>query len=318
MTTPKILYIAGWARSGSTVIEQVLAQADGWVACGELNSVWRNYVCGCGVPVFDCEFWKPILNETLARHPEPDTAAVIALREQALAQRPTTLAAIARERRKGFRPDSPRGRYLSVLLDLYASVADETAADVIIDSSKTAADAYLIAALTDLELYVLHLVRDPRATAYSWYRKTQPSYGDQAGGRNPAKWPLVSPRRSSVNWMRRHAVIDLLVRPLLGSRYMRMRYEDFAAHPQRAAQSICSFMGEQDANLPFLGERVIRVDPTHTASGNPVRFTDRQLEIRLDDEWRARMDAGPRLLATLPAAPLMPRYGYHPLSRAPR
>jgi hypothetical protein len=312
MSGPKVLYIAGWARSGSTVVEQVLGQVGGWLPCGEITNVWRNFVCGCGSPVFDCPFWQPILKETLERHPGLDPQAVIAIRDQALTQTPATLAAIARERKRGLDPDSPRGRYRSLLLDLYASLARATGAKVLIDSSKTAADAYMLAALTEVELYVLHLVRDPRATAYSWSRRKPQSYE-----------PLVyfgqlSPRRSSVNWLRRHAVIELFVRPPQADRYMRMRYEDFAAQPHRAARSICSLIGEPDAGLPFASEHLIQIEPNHTASGNPIRFAHRQLEIRPDVEWRALMDRRSRLLATLPAAPLMRRYGYPLLAKAPR
>jgi sulfotransferase family protein len=306
---PKLLYIAGWARSGSTLVEQVVGQIEGWFPCGEVNHVWNNFVCGCGVPAFDCEFWKPILNETLARHPGLDAEAAIALRDRALAQSPGTLAAITREAKRGLNPDSPRARYKGLLLDLYASIARATGARVLIDSSKTAADAYLIAALSEIELYVLHLVRDPRATAYSWSRKKEQSYDP------PVYFGRLSPHKSSINWLRRHAVIELFVRPRQRSRYMRMRYEDFAAHPQGAALSICSFMGEPDASLPFSSERRIQIDPNHTASGNPVRFTQSELEIEIDNEWRTRMETGPRLRATLPAAPLMPRYGYPLLSR---
>jgi len=305
---PKVLYIAGWARGGSTVVEQVVGQVEGWFPCGEINHVWHNFVCGCGVPVFECEFWDPILRETLARHPALDPDAVIALRNRALAQSPATLAAIAREGKRRADADSSRSRYLSVLVDLYAAVARATGARVLIDSSKAAADAYLLAALTEIEFYVLHLVRDPRATAYSWSRKKAQSHDP------PVYFGQLSPRQSSINWLRRHAVIELFVRPRQGARYMRMRYEDFAAHPRQAAQSICSFAGEPDAKLPFSGERQIRVDANHTASGNPVRFARRELDIRLDDEWRTRMSARRRLLATLPAAPLMPRYGYPLLS----
>jgi hypothetical protein len=258
--------------------------------------------------VATCEFWKPILSETLAKHPELDPEAILALRDRALTTSPAALVAISREARRGLNTNSPLGRLTSVLLDLYSSISRATDARVLIDSSKSAGDAYMIAALTDIELYVLHLVRDPRATAHSWSRRKLAFYDP------PVYFAQLSPQESSIHWLRRNAVVEACVRPRLGDRYMRMRYEDFAARPREAAQSICAFMGEPDASLPFTGDRRIRIQPSHTASGNPVRFTERELEIRPDDEWRAQMGRRARLLAMLPAAPLMPRYGYPVLS----
>jgi hypothetical protein len=80
-------------------------------------------------------------------------------------------------------------------------------------------------------------------------------------------------------------------------------------------RSIYSLLGERDAELPFLADRVVRLGSDHSIAGNRLRPHDGALQIRPDDEWSERMDPRSRRLATLPAAPLMPRYGY-PVLRA--
>jgi Sulfotransferase family len=304
MTTPKTLYIAGSGRSGSTLLERVLGQVDGWLSCGELNLVWHNLSCGCGAAVFDCQFWKPVLRESLERHPGLDPGALIRLRRASLGPGPATLPAIARAGRRSVDGDRPLRRYADLLTDLYALAASAVDARVIVDSSKTASDAYLIAALTDIDLYVVHLVRDPRAVAYSWGRKRARTWQPLAYFRR------ISPTKSSLNWLRRNAVIEALLRRRLGARYLRVRYEDFADQPQRTAQAICSLVGEPNAELPFSGERLVQLHPNHTVGGNPVRFATGELQIRLDDEWQRRMGFRSRLAATLAAAPLIRHYGY--------
>jgi hypothetical protein len=276
----------------------------GWFPCGELNLLWWDQECGCGARVFACDFWKPVLDEVLARHPELDPAALRELHAPTtkLAVTPGILAAIARERSRK-RP-STVGKYAALLRDLYATTARRAGAEVLIDSSKTAADAYLIATLTDVELYVVHLVRDPRGVAYSWSKRKEKGY------RTPGYFGRMGPIKSSAIWMRRNAVIEALIRRGQRDRYMMVRYEDFVERPEWIARSICSLVGEPDAAPPFVGAGVIRVGAGHLVSGNPIRFTAGDLRIHPDEEWKMRMGRRERIAATIAAAPLMPRYGY--------
>ncbi|MGH9058576.1 MAG: hypothetical protein ACRDZY_03535, partial [Acidimicrobiales bacterium] len=59
----KVLYIAGWGRSGTTILDSVLAQLHGFCSVGELRWLWdrgltEGWPCGCGAKVAVCEFWK--------------------------------------------------------------------------------------------------------------------------------------------------------------------------------------------------------------------------------------------------------------------
>jgi hypothetical protein len=299
---PKVLYIAGWGRSGSTLLDQILGQAEGWFSCGELNFVWHNFSCGCGSRVHDCAFWSSVL-ERVTRGHECTPEQLMELQRAHLGASPRKLLAIRRAR--GLDANrSPHRRYGDVLRDLYAEIGSATGARVIVDSSKLATDAYLLATLTDLDLHVVHLVRDPRATAYSWGRQKQ---------KDPAlrlELGRLGPAASSLYWLRRNAVIESLLRRRLGDRYLRLRYEDFVSDPRSVARDLCAFAGEPRARLPFLDDRRVRLTGNHMVGGNPRRFSSGETIVRADDEWRAAMGAGRRLLATLPALPLARRYGY--------
>ena len=64
----KVLYIARFGRSGSTILGNVLGEVEGFFHGGELRSIWEhglilNKVCGCGVPFRECEMWRPVLDE---------------------------------------------------------------------------------------------------------------------------------------------------------------------------------------------------------------------------------------------------------------
>ena len=63
-----VLYIAGPGRSGSTLLDTMLGQIDGFVSVGELRNLWARglgdgWPCGCGAAVRDCPFWSSVLTE---------------------------------------------------------------------------------------------------------------------------------------------------------------------------------------------------------------------------------------------------------------
>lgn len=299
---PTILYIAGWGRSGSTLLDQILGQVDGWFSCGELHFAWWNFSCGCGVPVRECDFWAPVLERALEGQVVRGSEELIRIQNAHLGASPAELIHIRRARFSS--ASSPHHDYADALVRLYDAIGDAAGASVIVDSSKLATDAYLLSMLTNVDLYLVHLVRDPRATAHSWGRVKlkDPSDPDSYFGR-------LGPARSSTYWLRRNAVIEALLRPRLGGRYLRLRYEDFIADPHAAVRSILALVGES-RQPPFVGPREVELRPNHTVAGNPRRFATGSCVIRPDDEWRNALSGRQRLLATMPAAPLMPRYGY--------
>jgi len=80
-------------------------------------------------------------------------------------------------------------RYAEMTAALYRRVADVTGAGVIIDSSKRPSDGALLRLLPGIDTYIVHLVRDPRAVAYSRQRKKlNPDREVPAdmGGKSPA------------------------------------------------------------------------------------------------------------------------------------
>ena len=70
MTAPsapptRVLFISGWGRSGSTLLDRMLSSSLGFFASGELREVWwrgvqENRQCGCGVGFNECPFWRAV------------------------------------------------------------------------------------------------------------------------------------------------------------------------------------------------------------------------------------------------------------------
>src|SRR5947208_16533925 len=62
----KVLFIMGWTRSGSTILDNVLGELDGFFSTGELHYLWergllQNRLCGCGRAVPAGRVWSVVL-----------------------------------------------------------------------------------------------------------------------------------------------------------------------------------------------------------------------------------------------------------------
>ena len=300
----KVLYIAGFGRSGSTILDNLLGQVDGFFSAGELCYMWdqdlaENGLCGCGHPLKECEVWGKVLAD--------DGVAGIDARE------------MARLERGGVRTRHlplallPRGRkvlasrlagYAANLGEVYRAIQRTTGARVIVDSSKNPLYGRVLGTIPSIDLYVVHLVRDPRAAAYSWSRKKlQPDRGELG------YMDQHAPAKSSLLWTLWNAASGAFWRRVPG-RYLALRYEDFVADPSEALTRALKLVGEGGADLPFVSGSAVELGVSHTVAGNPNRFTTGKIELRLDDEWKGRMRLRDRALVTLLTLPLLKRYGY--------
>ena len=63
--TSTVLYVCGYGRSGSTLLDTTLASEFGLLSAGELCHLSKasSYPCGCGKLVDCCELWGPLLSD---------------------------------------------------------------------------------------------------------------------------------------------------------------------------------------------------------------------------------------------------------------
>src|SRR5690554_4392338 len=67
----KILYIAGYGRSGSSIVSRLLGASEGVLSLGEFgrfaNHVKLNASCSCGLELNRCPVWSPIIRKGIHR-----------------------------------------------------------------------------------------------------------------------------------------------------------------------------------------------------------------------------------------------------------
>ncbi|GAA2512243.1 sulfotransferase [Winogradskya humida] len=300
----KVLYIAGWGRSGTTILDNILGSYGPVFTTGELFYLWRRglnqgRICGCGTGLRLCRTWRDILDVAYAgRTLRPKRTAAL----QRRVARVRDTCRLSRAELTGEQLD-----YRDEMYRLYAAIHTVTGADLIVDSSKVPSGAAVLAQMPEVESYLVHMVRDPRAVAYSWMRpKDLP---DVAVARTMAEHGAAE---SSTNWLTWNLLIESLARGRFAGRAQRIRYEDFVAAPRDMVESLLGLVGLAAEPGPFEGDASVRLNINHTVSGNPSRFRTGPVTLRADNAWQAHQPWRPRAVSTAISLPLLHRYGYTP------
>jgi hypothetical protein len=292
----RVLYLTGWLRTGSTLLGNVLGELPGVLHVGELHYLWRNgvlrtgsnSVCGCGKDLLDCPMWSAVLAAADVAAPRMEAG------QQAVLRTRHTLA-----RRREARGTTATAPGVTAVLDrraaIYRDLAGRGGARAVVDSSKYPAEAAALLGRTDIDVRVLQLVRDPRATAYSYQRSKD--YID-----------AMSPGRSTAYWLAFNLASGLSC-DAGPERYLRIRHEDLAAHPRQVVAEVMSFAG-LDGDPPVDQTGTARLGANHTVTGNPDRLSHGTVVIRPDERWRTGLPWPAAAVASAIAAPLLHRYGY--------
>ena len=317
------------------------------------RGVLENRPCGCGLPVNDCPFWSAVRRElpadnaagiadrlrtrlrlrglpallrrhrrgrpAVAGHPDDrviaDLYAALA-RHAALAEAPGPArhsgpaggSGPARHSGPAGAPGAARHPGPAEGSGPTAGLADAPG-PVIVDSSKLPPYGALLGTLPGIDLRVLHLVRDPRGTAFSWRRRR--GLDGRGDGRLMSRPPVW---KAALLWLVWNGAAGRLWARGDSGRYLRIRYEDFVADPERVIRRIAGFAGMSPARLPFTPAGQVLLAPTHSVAGNPSRHRVGPVPITDDDEWIWAMPTWSYALVTLISVPLLRRLGY-PLRR---
>ena len=312
MTRVKVLYIAGWARSGSTFLDTLLGEIDGFFSAGELRSIWerglgRGWQCGCKKPVGECEVWSSVLERAYGElNPSPldDPARIWALQQSHVRLR--HLPRLLRLQKKSARLPAELREYVGIQDRLYRSIAEVTGARVVVDSSKLPQDAAVLRLLPNVDAYLIHLVRDPRGVARSMQREMLM----QESETDPVEMPRSRPAESAAGWIRANVAGEVMRRNYGAARSATIRYESLVASPTTTLRAIARMVGEPFDGVDLIDDRVITLKGNHTVWGNPSRFKTGAIEIRNDDVWKRDLPTRDRLVSTAMSLPLLARYGY--------
>lgn len=300
--TPRVLFVGGLGRSGSTLLELLLAASPDVCALGEVVHLWERGLidddrCSCGEPFSRCHFWQAVGERAFGGWSQVDVAEVTALK--AVVDRTRHIPKLDRAR-LSHRMRERVERYTDYYVRIYRAALAVSGARVAVDSSKHASLAYALRWARELDLRVLHLVRDSRGVAYSWskaVRRPEVTHGEEY-------MPRWSPLTVSALWMAQNLAFDRLARR---ATVKRLRYEDFTAAPEATLADVRAMVDLAPDEEASTGQRM---PVCHSVAGNPLRFSGGPLQVRRDEAWRTALSWRRRATVGLLTLPLRLRYGY--------
>jgi hypothetical protein len=291
----KVLYIAGSGRSGSTLLSRLLGEIEGFINAGEAARYLfarykpRDLPCGCGKSVLDCPFWEDIVSVV----PSHETKK---LAKKYMRIRFYPFLFLFFKSRKFSNHLKKIGKELG---SLYSQIASKTNGKVIVDSSKSPDFAYLLNKNEKLDLYIVHVVKDPRGVASSW-SKTKAYLHPQ------------SVIRTGAGWLVQNSIIEFL--RLRKIQYKRIIFEDFIANPKRTLEEILTFIKSGQMDLSFLQATKASIRSQHNLASNPDKLSETQ-EISIKPR-RWDLPLYKNILVSVVTFPLLVKYYLFPrLSR---
>ena len=196
MSRVTVVYLGGFGRSGSTLVERMLGAADGWVNVGELVDLARSVapadeLCGCGAPLLAVPDVDAGRRRRLQGLDRGRAGPPGALHRAAARQR--HLPGLLGSRRA---PSAALVDLRTAYTRIYQAVAEVTGSRVVVDASKGPALGQALAGAPGIDLRMLNVVRDPRAVAWSWSRRVERPHAT-AGGEQMWRIPA---HRSAAQW----------------------------------------------------------------------------------------------------------------------
>jgi UDP-N-acetylglucosamine transferase subunit ALG13 len=302
-----VLFVGSVPRSGSTIVSDLLNEHPHMVNIGELVHMWErglieNNLCGCGQTFSDCEFWSKVGEIAFGGWGHISGERMHTLQRRADRTRYIPALLMPRVSRS---MATSIVQYGAVITRILRAALEVSGAPVVVDTSKHVSTALLLRQLPDIDLRVLHLIRDPRGVANSWSKSIQ---RPEVQGEN-REMDKLHPGRIGLRWLWFNWAFSNMDR--IGVPVATVRYEDFVVEPIATLDQIFDFADVDPMGDDILGgSEPVMLGEGHSVSGNPRRLERKPVEIRADEGWRTNLDPKMKQLVGRITRPMLSRYQY--------
>ncbi|GEM_PF-1341010 len=294
-----VLHIAGTGRNGSTLTERVLNEIPNLFAAGEL--AWadlfiKDKACFCGAKFDECPVWGSIRNDATFKKIDKKSFIEASQKYRKIGEFFKLLLLRKTQRRM---PDDFK-QYLESLQILYSTIQKYQACQIITDSSASFLYGYYLSLIPSIDLYVVHLVRDPRGFAHSHSRIKFSSENVHWSEKRKSL-------NSAVSWFKKNLVIELFFPK---GRYLRVHYEDFIENPTNVLANIGNILSINLGLFDFIQGKTVKLGKHHLTRGNidAIIKGEEELVLKLDERWKRDMKWWNIILVTLITWPLLLKY----------
>lgn len=299
-----VIQVTGTGRNGSTILSEILSAADGVINLGEMWLTWswfaQGNLCSCGDPLPQCPFWSEVVDRALGPMKREDFEELGRLQRQTVRKRRLQELLWPRH----VVADDLRLADLQ-WEELFRAALAISGGRWLIESSTEDTFPLFLGQIPDLDIRMVHLVRDPRGFAYSCMK---PDIPIPKVVNQEVYMPVDPVRRSAKKWITKNTLLELFAASRV-ARYHLLRYEDMLVRP---AESLTALGSALEVPLPSMpdqpGDPLATGTFKHTIAGNPL--VEGPLSLRFDDKWKAALSASDQRLVTALCAPLMVKYRY--------
>jgi len=298
----RVVYITGASRCGSTALATLLGSQQESVGVGELSQLhkwgWlRDDYCACGNTCTRCPFWGAVLEQWQRQSPRADVAAYVGLQSKL-----ERLRSWPRLRLAAIRKSAVFREYLYQTGALLEAISAICGKRIIVDSSKSAVRPWALSQIPGVDVRVVHLVRDVRATAWSQAKSYAPDPRMGIASEKPSRaiW------KSSLEWMLANVLAEQLAP---ADRRCLIQYEDLVNRPEHVLSHLQAALelDLQGVISAVMSDEAVPVG--HQIAGNRLRMQG-AVRLRGDREWMTAMPAQDRERCWRIAGWLARRYGY--------
>ncbi|MAO57897.1 MAG: hypothetical protein CL549_11440 [Alcanivorax sp.] len=261
----QVVYIISDVRSGSTLLDNILAACPGAVSVGELSllasflykgNVGKHvqWKCTCGATITDCGFWGEVISR---------------LSGEGIPIQETSFAALSRIDGKRQIDEAAKGKVTQGNDEIYKKVFALSNAKLIIDSSKDAEQGLHLYKQSIHNVKIIYIERDIRAVSSSKY-----------------KWNMRfnSESVSSVRLLRRsmrvRKKIKTKLRGVRENDLVCVKYKELADNPQKTIDRIFRHFQMEPYRVP----KYMDMSNGHSIGGTPNRY--KKVPVKYDDTWK--------------------------------
>lgn len=251
----KIVYIVGLGHSGSTMLDLTLGQHSKMIGLGEIATVLnlglesireRAIPCACGSSLDNCSFWSNVAK------------------------------ALAKDENHSFQT-----QYQAVINTAQSIFGNDC---IIVDSSKGLGSLKKIIKMPDMDVKVLHLIRDVRPFTISYLDRLQRRKSKVGRHKNSGKFPKSLLQQFAsyyfLEWYRQNRKIQQYLSSL-DVPVFQFGYEELCLYPQKMLDKICNFLSvEVEATLLNWDK-----PQSHIIRGNMMRMNAEKWGIHYDNRW---------------------------------
>lgn len=312
MPLPRVIYIAGYGRSGSTLLDIVLSQESTVFSGGELRSIGTllmesHSLCTCGLSFHQCPVWGKIFDTMLTFL---KNEGINALAFQRLQNRIESMFSLILLKASGNWLTANKTEldiYTKFYTKLLSSIAD-LGFDYVVDSSKTArgnaARPLALQSLVGVPITLIHMVRHPLAVLNSVSKGLNRDFE-----KGLSRKRLFSVPRACLGWPIANLSASIASQLMPERSAAFIRYEDLLISPDTEINRLCTLIGLNPSPILKWLQEDRRNSERHTLAGNRMRFEN----VRIDPTRGVssqKLALSLNWMVSFLLWPLVKKYGY--------